>query len=109
MIDVAPSITLTNSFMLIQSTVINLFFFFLFVYEPKCFAAIEVRKLERRKWFTPGLLREKEDEKILPLNLPVPSKSPSILNMVPDFKSKKLFLRLLGLKNVNTDARQGSL
>ncbi|XP_023309728.1 uncharacterized protein LOC108905087 [Anoplophora glabripennis] len=68
--------------------------------------SIEVQKLERRKWLTPGLLHEKEDEKILPLNLPVPSKSPSVLNMVPDFKSKKLFLRLLGLKNVGADARQ---
>ncbi|KAJ8931607.1 hypothetical protein NQ314_015469 [Rhamnusium bicolor] len=68
--------------------------------------SLEVQKLERRKWITPGLITERENETVLPLNLPVPSKSPSVLNMVPDFKSKKLFLRLLGLKNINAETRQ---
>ncbi|KAJ8948124.1 hypothetical protein NQ318_008477 [Aromia moschata] len=68
--------------------------------------SLEVQKLERRKWISPSTITAKEEISILPLNLPVPSKSPSILNMVPDFKSKKLFLQLLGLRNINSEARQ---
>ncbi|KAJ8966013.1 hypothetical protein NQ317_012308 [Molorchus minor] len=70
---------------------------------------LEIKKLERRLWLPPSIIttEEVEDTSIKTLNLPVPLKSPSSLNIVPNFKSKKLFLELLGLENISAASREG--
>lgn len=65
--------------------------------------------MSRRKWLNPCNIRtpNEDDEQITPLNLPVPSKSPTLLNLLPDFKMKSNFFKLLGLKTVPSHLRQG--
>ncbi|KAL3286938.1 hypothetical protein HHI36_001423 [Cryptolaemus montrouzieri] len=75
--------------------------------------SIEVQKMERRKWHqmqTLTELRDGEEElekKVYPLNLPVPLKSPSVLNYMTDFKKKSNFLQVLGLSTVPARIRDG--
>lgn len=69
-----------------------------------------MEKLARRKWLNPCSLRisKEDEEKIAALNLPVPTKSPALLNLLPDFKMKSSFFRMLGLKAVPSHVQQGN-
>lgn len=72
------------------------------------FLAIELQKLERRKWQPSWqVLDESENNEIL--DLPVPSQSPSVLNSCHDSQYKKSFLKLLGLRYVPPHIRDGKL
>lgn len=70
--------------------------------------SVELKKLERRKWTSSlnNIIINEVKSDIVPLNLPVPSKSPSLLNLLPDYRKKSNFLQMLGLKTVPTQLRQ---
>ncbi|KAK9873859.1 hypothetical protein WA026_002216 [Henosepilachna vigintioctopunctata] len=69
--------------------------------------SLELQKLERRKWLQVQQSDDnnESDRKVCPLNLPVPSNSPSILNHTTDYKKKSNFLQVLGLSNVPVRTR----
>ncbi|XP_060536749.1 uncharacterized protein LOC132708424 isoform X2 [Cylas formicarius] len=68
---------------------------------------LEVQRIEKKHCFAPLTIETESDEKkLLPLNLPVPLKSPSVLNLMPDYKLKSHFLQLLGLRKVPHQLRQ---
>lgn len=68
--------------------------------------AVELEKLERRKWQPPWKSLETNTKNDI-LDLPVPSQSPSVLNTCHDSQQKNYFLNLLGLKNVPSYIRNG--
>ena len=78
--------------------------FFIF----SCCAGIELEKLEKRKW-QPTWKFIDDSERVAPLNLPVPLQSPAVLNNLPDFKTKSNFFKVLGLRTVPGQMRQGKL
>lgn len=71
------------------------------------FSDVELEKLERRKWLQPCNWDFKKENRIVPLDLPVPLQSPSVLNNLPDYRLKTNFLESLGLRNISLQARQG--
>lgn len=67
-----------------------------------------MKKLEKRIWPPQWYyLKDKREDKVT-LDIPVPCKSPSILNSSPDYKTKTNFLEVLGLKTVPAPVRQGT-
>lgn len=68
--------------------------------------AVELQKLERRKW-QPSWQVLDESAKDDILDLPVPSQSPSVLNSCHDSQYKNNFLKILGLKYVPPHIRDG--
>lgn len=71
------------------------------------FVAIELEKLERRKWQPQWYHIEDVLDKANVLDLPVPSSSPSVLNTTQDYQHKSNFLHTLGLTFVPPNIRKG--
>ncbi|XP_045460956.1 uncharacterized protein LOC123671254 isoform X2 [Harmonia axyridis] len=73
--------------------------------------SIEIEKLEKRKWQQVVTIADHRDQqsqsekKVCSLNLPVPSKSPSVLNYSTDYRKKSNFLQVLGLNTVPARVR----
>lgn len=70
------------------------------------FVAVELSKLERRKWqpkWNPAI----ENTKTVALDLPVPSTSPAVLNESHDYQIKTNFFRILGLESISTAFSNG--
>lgn len=73
-----------------------------------------MKKLERRKWQQMITIsgqsnhETQSEKKVCSLNLPVPSKSPSILNYSTDYRKKSRFLQILGLNTVPAKIRDGN-
>ncbi|XP_017770563.1 PREDICTED: uncharacterized protein LOC108558232 isoform X2 [Nicrophorus vespilloides] len=67
---------------------------------------LELSKLEKSIWKPKvDLIITEENYDSIPIDLPVPSESPSILNFTDDFPHKMGFLQLLGLKTVQKKHR----
>jgi hypothetical protein len=74
---------------------------------PCLLSDVELEKLERRKWQPAwNVSVDAGEERLVPLNLPVPLQSPSVLNSLPDYRMKSNFLQILGLRNVPVQTRQ---
>jgi hypothetical protein len=77
---------------------------------PCLLSDVELEKLERRKWQPAwNVSVDAGEERLVPLNLPVPLQSPSVLNSLPDYRMKSNFLQILGLRNVPVQTRQGEI
>lgn len=72
-------------------------------------ADVELEKLGRRKWLQPCNLEFKNEDRIVPLDLPVPLQSPSVLNNLPDYRLKTDFFASLGLRNIPLQRREGKM
>nr|CAH7720839.1 unnamed protein product [Callosobruchus chinensis] len=66
---------------------------------------LEFEKLDKRKWLPSTVLEETKTVDLPHLNLPVPSKAPSLTNIMHNPKAKKSFLQLLGLVTVSPDMK----